>query len=262
MKPIGSSHVYATPFPYELPAPLFYRAENMLADSSYPEHSHDWGEFVYSFCGIMEVKLENNHYIAPPPYGVWLPPHTAHRGQNRDATWYCSVYISKDYLGELPENPCVLAVSPMMRSILEHLRDQFQGLPLQETDERLLLVLRDQLAVAECAGSYLPGSKDAQLGKVLQLLQKNPGDSRSLAELASLVNTTERTLIRRCKQDLGMTFTEWRQRLRTMAALSMLAQGQTVETIAFDLGYSSASAFIVMFRKLMGMTPDEFRKQG
>ncbi len=57
-----------------------------------------------------------------------------------------------------------------------------------------------------------------------------------------------------------MTFTEWRQRLRTMAALPLLAEGQTVETIAFDLGYSSASAFIVMFRKLMGMTPDEFRK--
>jgi len=33
-----------------------------------------------------------------------------------------------------------------------------------------------------------------------------------------------------------------------------------VETIALDLGYGSASAFISMFRRLMGVTPDEFRK--
>ncbi|MBK5556647.1 AraC family transcriptional regulator, partial [Pseudomonas sp. TH05] len=35
---------------------------------------------------------------------------------------------------------------------------------------------------------------------------------------------------------------------------------QTVETIGLDLGYSSASAFISMFRKMMGATPDEYRK--
>ncbi|MBN3563168.1 helix-turn-helix domain-containing protein [Aliamphritea spongicola] len=260
MAEVGSTHVYATPFPDELPAPLFYRAENMLADSSYPEHSHTWGEFVYSFCGVMEVKLADGHYMAPPPYGVWLPPHTAHRGQNRDATLYCSVYLSEPFLEGLPKVPCALAVSPMVRSVLEYLRDNFQGLPLSAEDERLLLVLRDQLARAECAGSYLPDTNDPLLSKVLNQLEACPGDNRSLAELAKWANTTERTLIRRCKQELGMTFTEWRQRLRTMAALPLLAEGQTVETIAFDLGYSSASAFIVMFRKLMGMTPDEFRK--
>lgn len=260
MKQIGNSHVYVTPFSDRLPAPLFFRAESMLADSSYLEHSHSWGEFVYSFSGVMEVRLADSHFIAPPPYGVWLPPHTEHRGQNRDTTSFCSVYISAEYLQKLPERPCILAVNPLMRSILEYLRDHFHGLPLHADDQRLLMVLRDQLGLAECAGSYLPDSQDSLLAPVLRQLQLNPGDNRSLAAFAKTVNTTERTLIRRCKQELGMTFSEWRQRLRVMAALSMLAQGQTVETIAFDLGYSSASAFIVMFRKLMGMTPDEFRK--
>jgi AraC-like DNA-binding protein len=34
-----------------------------------------------------------------------------------------------------------------------------------------------------------------------------------------------------------------------------------VETIGLDLGYSSASAFISMFRKMMGTTPDEYRRR-
>jgi len=74
------------------------------------------------------------------------------------------------------------------------------------------------------------------------------------------VHTTERTLMRRCQRDLGMTFAEWRQRLRVVRATPLLEAGQTVETIALDLGYGSASAFITMFKKLTGSTPDELRK--
>jgi AraC-like DNA-binding protein len=33
-----------------------------------------------------------------------------------------------------------------------------------------------------------------------------------------------------------------------------------VETIALDLGYASSSAFIAVFRKLTGITPDEHRR--
>lgn len=66
--------------------------------------------------------------------------------------------------------------------------------------------------------------------------------------------------MRRCQRDLGMSFAEWRQRLKVLTSLSRLDQGQTVENIGLDLGYSSASAFISMFRRLMGTTPDEYRK--
>ena len=58
----------------------------------------------------------------------------------------------------------------------------------------------------------------------------------------------------------GMPFAEWRQRLRVVRAMPLLEAGQTVETIALDLGYGSASAFIAMFKKLMGTTPDELRR--
>lgn len=43
-------------------------------------------------------------------------------------------------------------------------------------------------------------------------------------------------------------------------AMTMLNQGKTIESIAFDLGYASASAFIYMFKRWMGFTPDQFRK--
>jgi AraC-like DNA-binding protein len=53
---------------------------------------------------------------------------------------------------------------------------------------------------------------------------------------------------------------EWRQRLRVVKALPLHEAGRKVEAIALDLGYGSASAFIAMFRRLMGTTPDEYRR--
>jgi transcriptional regulator GlxA family with amidase domain len=134
--------------------------------------------------------------------------------------------------------------------------------PRTSGDRRLLQVLIDQLALAPAQGSYLPTSDEPLLRPVLTALEKNPADGRSLAQWAKQVHTTERTLERRCQQHLGLSFTDWRQRLRVVKALAMLETGHSVESIALDLGYSSASAFIAMFRRMTGTTPDKVRGQG
>ena len=243
-----------------LPTPIMFRSAQEPANGIYPLHQHAWGEFVYAFSGVMEVKVAGHHYLAPPQYGVWLPPDLAHVGLNRHAAHHASVYISAPLCEGLPAEPCALTVSPLVRSLLEHLRAQPAAQTDTPADARLLSVLADQLMVAPRAGSYLPTSEDPALGAVLRRLEGNPGDNRSVPELAAHAHTTERTLMRRCQRDLGMSLAQWRQRLRVVKAMALLEAGQTVETIALDLGYGSASAFITMFKRLAGATPDEYRK--
>lgn len=243
-----------------LPAPIMFRSAVTPAEGIYPQHQHPWGEFVYSFRGVMEVKVADHHYLAPPQYGVWLPPDVRHVGLNRYEAHHCSLYIAPVHCTALPRTPCALTVSPLVRALLEHLQQQPTGVSDTEAEKRLLQVLVDQLARAPCAGSYLPTSEDPALAVVLSMLQAQPGDNRSVPELAHAAHTTERTLMRRCQRDLGMSLAEWRQRLRVVRAMPLLEAGQTVETIALDLGYGSASAFIAMFKRLVGATPDEFRK--
>ncbi|MDC0663553.1 AraC family transcriptional regulator [Marinobacter sp. SS21] len=225
-----------------------------------PRHSHDWGEFVYSYSGVMEVKIGEQHYLAPSQYGLWLPPRIEHQGLNRYEASHCSLYVSAPFTDDLPKVPCALEVSQLTRSILEHLKRQSLSSPYSPAEERLLRVLVDQLISAKCAGSYLPGSADPLLGSVLAFIEEAPGDVRPLSELARQFHTTERTLMRRARRDLGMPLSEWRQRLRTVEAMKSLEAGIKVERIALDLGYASASSFIAMFKKLMGVTPDEYRR--
>ena len=71
----------------------------------------------------------------------------------------------------------------------------------------------------------IPDAEYDRLFRELQALEAAPGDSRSVAEWAASVHTTERTLMRRCQSRLGMTLAEWRQRLRTVKAMAMLEAG-------------------------------------
>ena len=249
------------PFCDVLPTPIYFRSASMPAHSTYPRHRHTWGEFVYSFSGVMEVRLAGQNLLAPPHYGVWLPPNVEHMGLNRKPASHGSLYLAESLSQSLPDTACALMVNPLIRALLIHLRHDESGI-VHRTDahERLLQVLVDQLVAAPRVGSYLPATDDPLLASVLQALEDDPGDNRSLAELARTANTTERTLVRRCQRNLGITFAEWRQRLRVVKSLPRLEAGEKVESIALDLGYSSSSAFIAMFRRLMGVTPAEFRK--
>ena len=57
-----------------------------------------------------------------------------------------------------------------------------------------------------------------------------------------------------------MSFGEWRQRLRFLAAIEALESSRSVQEVAFDLGYSTASAFIAMFQRQAGSTPEQYRR--
>ncbi|MEN2975600.1 helix-turn-helix transcriptional regulator [Tistrella bauzanensis] len=253
-------HLHQPPFVDALPAPVVFRTADMPADATYPLHSHPWGEFVYAFSGVMEVRVAGRHYLAPSQYGLWLPPGIEHRGLNHQAACHCSLYVSTPLADALPVMTCALSLTPMVMAMLDHLRHSRITPPYDEAGSRLLRVLVDQLAVAGCAGSYLPTSDDPQLGRVLAMLDADPGCTLSLAELARAVNTTERTLMRRSQRDLNMSLAEWRQRLRVLKAMPRLTAGEKVEAVALDLGYGSASAFIAMFRRLTGVTPDDYRR--
>lgn len=248
-----------TPFTDTLPTPLYLRTALMPDDAIFPEHTHSWGEFVYSYNGVVQVLVERERYLVPPQYGIWLPPHLPHVGLNRDEVLQSSFYVANELCGVLPSRPQALLVSPFIRSVLDHARagGDFRS----DKHQRLLRVLLDELTETPCAGMFLPASGDAVLKNILQFLEKHPEDNRSVADLALETGITERTLARKCKRDLGIPLSEWRNRMRIVKAVAMLDEGKTVESIAREFGYSSASAFIAMFRKLAGATPARYRER-
>lgn len=227
--------------------------------SAYPAHGHAWGEFIYAFNGVMEVHIDQVDYITPPPYGIWLPPNLQHSGLNRTAVSHGTLYVHECLCSRMPQQAGILLSSSLVSAIFEHLRQR--TLPEDSPEyQRLLQVMLDQLQQAKLVSSYLPHSSHPALMQILDFLHQHPDDSSPLQVLAQQANMTERTLARCCLKELGMSLNEWRQRLKVIKAMSMLTAGKKVESIALDLGYANASAFINMFKRWMNLTPDQFRK--
>jgi len=65
---------------------------------------------------------------------------------------------------------------------------------------------------------------------VLQSLRDCSEDNCTLVELTADFHMAERTLMWRCQKELGMSLTEWHQRLRLVSALPLLRAGHSVES--------------------------------
>lgn len=137
------------------------------------------------------------------------------------------------------------------------------GLDTAGTDKtlRMAQVLLDLLEETQVLTSYLPSAQNPLLQPMLLEMSTHPGSPATLAQWALRLNLTERTLIRKFIQDTGLTYGEWKRRARFLSAVSQLKSGMTVEAVGLALGYSTSSAFIAMFKRECGTTPEQFRRQ-
>ncbi len=241
--------------------PFYFRATEFSADSLALPHSHSWGSLNYTAQGTMEMESQGQRFLSPPQHAVWVPPGVTHSGLVRDAVVYRSLYIGPELCGDLPADPCTIPVGPIVKSVFADFAVRDLHVPETEADLRPAQVVVDQVARSKSEGRFLPAARSPALAALLAALHEEPGSNRSMAEWAASVHMTERTLARLCHRELGMSFGDWRQRLRFLHAIDALDEGHSVQRIAFDLGYSTASAFISMFQRESGTTPDQYRRR-
>lgn len=253
MKP---SYLRQPPGHVTLPAPVWFRVEQMPDNGTYPSLRHAWGELVYCYSGVTELRTGGQVLLAPPHMAFWIPAGVDQVGYNRRATVHVSIYIDQSLCGAMPGHAASLRVTPLLRAMLEQLEGaQFDGTLRQG---RLLRVMVDEMENCAVTQSFLPDSDHPALRRLLAALHDAPSDRQSTATLARAYGLSERTLLRLCQRDLGMSLSEWRNRLRVVRAIAMLQDGQSVEAIALDLGYATASAFIAMFKGITGDSPARY----
>jgi len=96
-----------------------------------------------------------------------------------------------------------------------------------------------------------------------QLINEKYWDSTlSLEKLAVQLNVTSVYLSRLFKQELGLTFVHYITYVRMKQAMLLLSQSTlTINEISEKIGYESQHYFSTAFRKAIGMSPNQFRKQ-
>ena len=240
---------------------FYFRYDEFGADAVADTHQHSWGHLNNAAHGTLSMYCDGEHVVAPPQYGIWIPPDMPHSCHLRHAVVYRAFYVSPRLCARLPGALSVLRIGPIIKTILSDLATRGVHEPETAEDDRLAQVMVDQLVRSRGRPHYLPTATHPALAQLLQTMAQRPDDHRSAAELAESIHMTERTLARRCQRELGMSLGEWRLRLRYLQAVDRLESGKTVQEVAFDLGYSTSSAFIAMFQRAAGMAPEQFRRE-
>lgn len=253
-------HADRVPDPDTLPFPLVGLAIDAPAPHDSGLHAHQRAQLLYAVSGVLQITVGRTRFVLPPTMAAWIPGGVVHSAQTNKPFVYRSLYLDPDAYAGLPGGPRVVDVNPLLRELVVRAATW----PLQRLSaeqDRLVAVLLDELARAPEQTLSLPLPQDRRLQGMVDALLHAPGLGQTLEQLAARAGASCRTVNRLFRVETGLSFAEWRQQLKVMEASRRLAEGESVTAVAEALSYAQESAFIAMFRKAMGVTPGQFRRQ-
>ncbi|MDD5898630.1 MAG: helix-turn-helix domain-containing protein [Clostridia bacterium] len=102
-------------------------------------------------------------------------------------------------------------------------------------------------------------SNDA-FGRALEYIENNYTSSLPVESVAEMLFISKNYLSDVFTKRLGITFTQYRHSLRIQEAKRLLAEtDESVTEIAYSVGYNSESYFCAMFKRVAGVTPQQYR---
>jgi len=222
-----------------------------------PMHSHGHVQVLYASSGVMSVRTAQISFVVPPQRAVWIPVNVAHEVHCRGPVSLRTLYLRTD-LGGRGSECRVFEVSDFLRAlILEtgRLDPSYRG---GGREGRVIALLLEEIERMPDAPYQVSMPRDPRLLRVCESLLQDPSDPRDIDDWARMAGMGRRTFTRSFKAETGMGLAVWRQQVRLMEALSLLAGGMSITRAAFEVGYESPSGFSAMFRRAFGISPSRY----
>jgi len=261
--------------------PLRAKLRHMAASSGVEPHSHPWAQVAISTTGVIRLTVDRGTYIVPPSRALWIPPGVEHAVTMVESADLRTLYFhqprgrcgpgalgggSADRAEQAAWRQCrVLEVSELLRALVREMPtapdDSPPLTPAELLRERhLSALIRDELARANAVKLGVDLPHDKRLRHLCEAVLADPTRHETLAAWARDTGASPRTVARLFRQELGSTFTQWRQQVVLAKAVSLAASRRPMGQIAAELGYSP-SAFSAMVRRALGQPPGRFLGQ-
>jgi len=241
-----------------LDGPLLIAGRQQHVDRRITErHHHLRGQLLGATQGLLSVETSGCKWVVPATHAVWIPPGLPHALQSFGPFSGWSVYLAPSACKEIEASAGVISVSGLLREAVLRATG-WEPVALNLAQQRIAEVIVDEISTLPREALELTLPQDQRLLKVARALVESPGEKQTLQQWARYAAIAPRTLTRRFVQETGITFTEWRQRIRLLTSLEMLAVGKPVTQVSLELGYDNISAFIALFKRTFGVTPGRY----
>lgn len=223
------------------------------------EHSHIRAQLVFAEQGVMEIHARQMCWFIPPQRALWVPSHEPHSMHAHGRVALRTFFVAPEACrADAPPCPHTVRVSPLLHELL--IRSATIPVKYDEEgrDGLIMELINKEMDWTEREQFNLIWPAEPRLVPICEQLKAHPADSRTLEEWGRETGVSHRTLSRLFRHETGITFSEWRQQSRVLAALPMLLSGMSVLETALAVGYETPSAFSAIFRRLVGMPPRKY----
>lgn len=245
--------------PEDVPRPVVALGNDYPASYELATHTHQRGQLLYASAGVIAVSTPQGAWVAPPQRAIWIPGSTPHSVRMVGAVSTHSVLIEPATAADLGQSCRVVAVSELLRALLVTAAD----LPLEYDelgrDGLVINLLVAEIARAPTIPLAVPFPANPRLAERCHRFLEQPRACESIDAWADELAIHRRRFTRLFRRETGMSFAAWRQQACLCVAIPRLAAGESVTTIALDLGYESPSTFSTMFKRILGMPPSRYK---
>ena len=228
---------------------------------------------------VSDSALSNSHTVElQKGQGILIAPNVPHSYHNKNisscnslpwktefatftgtmAAAFREMFDEKEY--RLIDENKGIEVSEAINKAVEDFKERSSDTQMLSLDcYGIMLLLSDQ-------SNHTHDSDDQSyvrfIKPVIDAIEESYMDDISAKELADRVFVSQQYLSRVFTEFMNCSVYEYltNYRINKAKELLLINSRRKVQDIASDVGYSDASHFIVMFRKLTGMTPAQFRK--
>ncbi len=246
----------------DTPRPIIAIANDYPASFELLRHTHRRAQLLYASEGVVTVDTAQGAWVAPSERAVWIPAGVGHAVRMVGAVSTRSVLIDAAETLNRSGQCEVLAVSPLLRSLLLAAVDVPAEYDIAGRDGLVMRLLIAEVDAAPIIPLAVPFPKSPALAARCHAFLARPDAGATIDDWSDDLHLGRRAFTRIFRRETGMSFSEWRQQACILTALPRLAGGEPVTAIALDLGYDSPAAFATMFRRWLGVPPSRYQPGG
>ncbi|SUA88830.1 AraC family transcriptional regulator [Pandoraea pulmonicola] len=252
-----AKHVVPVEFTPTHERPVRVRGRPLRDGIRVPDHRHAWAQVAYTPRGVIQIAVADAAWIVPPSRAIWIPPNVEHSLQVNEPSYLRTLYVHPTVIPAGLDHCRVVEVSSLLRELIAAI-----DVPETELDapreQWLGKLILDELRRASPLPLEVPLPRDKRLLTLCNAMLADPARAWTLDQWARYAGASPRTIGRLFRQELNMSFVQWRQQVVLAQAIPLASKGYPLARIARELGYRSQSAFSAMFKRTFGRTPSEF----
>lgn len=207
--------------------------------------------------GSFHVQIETLAWAISVNRAILIKPQIPYHLYLNNQSTLCTIEIDKKLL-DLTRNVSIIEITPLLKEIILHTARHEVLKSSKNRDSLIFALLVDHFNNQKTQTVSTPLPQDERALKIYRLVVEEKLFDQSFEVLARKVGASKRTLERIFQNEIGMTFSKWRQLLRLQYSLTLLDKGLRVLEVSDEVGYASSSAFIHAFKGYFGYSPRQY----